>query len=73
MKQLIRTTDIVIISHIQAILDAEGIATFELDVNMSVLDGSLGILPRRIMVADDEYDDAVQLITDAGLAMELSE
>lgn len=73
MKQLIRTTDIVTISHIQAILDAEGIATFELDVNMSVLDGSLGILPRRIMVADDEYEDAVQLITDAGLAMELSE
>jgi len=73
MKQLIRTTDIVTISHIQAILDAEGIATFELDVNMSVLDGSLGILPRRITVADDEYDDAVQLITDAGLAMELSE
>jgi hypothetical protein len=73
MKQLIRTTDIVTISHIQAILDAEGIATFELDVNMSVLDGSLGILPRRIMVADDEYDDAFQLITDAGLAMELSE
>jgi hypothetical protein len=73
MKQLIRTTDIVTISHIQAILDAEGIATFELDVNMSVLDGSLGILPRRIMVADDEYDDAVQLITAAGLAMELSE
>jgi hypothetical protein len=73
MKQLIRTTDIVTISHIQAILDAEGIATFELDVNMSVLDGSLGILPRRIMVADDEYDDAVQLITEAGLAMELSE
>jgi hypothetical protein len=73
MKQLIRTTDIVTISHIQAILDAEGIATFELDVNMSVLDGSLGILPRRIMVADDEYDDAVLLITDAGLAMELSE
>ena len=73
MKQLIRTTDIVTISHIQAILDAEGIATFELDVNMSVLDGSLGILPRRIMVADDEYDDAVQLITYAGLAMELSE
>jgi hypothetical protein len=73
MKQLIRTTDIVTISHIQAILDAEGIATFELDVNMSVLDGSLGILPRRIMVADDEYDDAVQLITDAGLAMELFE
>lgn len=73
MKQLIRTTDIVTISHIQAILDAEGIATFELDVNMSVLDGSLGILPRRIMVADDEYDDAVRVITDAGLAMELSE
>jgi len=73
MKQLIRTTDIVTISHIQAILDAEGIATFELDVNMSVLDGSLSILPRRIMVADDEYDDAVQLIADAGLAMELSE
>ncbi len=72
MKQLMRTTDIVTISHIRSLLDAEGIATFELDVNMSVLDGSLGILPRRIMVADDEFDDAVSVVIDAGFEKELS-
>lgn len=73
MKQLLRTTDIVMISHIRSLLDAEGIATFELDVNMSVLEGSVGIFPRRIMVADHEYDDAVLALTQAGLGRELSE
>jgi len=73
MKQLLRTTDIVMISHIRSLLDAEGIATFELDVNISVLEGSVGIFPRRIMVADQEYDDAVLALTQAGLGRELSE
>ena len=73
MKQLLRTTDIVMISHIRSLLDAEGIATFELDVNMSVLEGSVGIFTRRIMVADQEYDDAVLALTQAGLGRELSE
>ena len=42
-----------------------------LDQNMSVLEGSLGVLPRRVLVADDELDDARRLLMDAGLGHEL--
>jgi hypothetical protein len=52
MKELLRTTDPTVIAFAQALLDGEGITTFALDVHMSILDGSMGILPRRLMVAD---------------------
>ncbi len=38
---------------------------------MSVLEGSLGILPRRMLVADEYADAARPLLTDAGLGHEL--
>ena len=37
----------------------------------SVLEGSIGILPRRILVPDDHEAAARQLLSDAGLAHEL--
>ena len=52
MKELFRSTDPVRISHAVALLEAEDIPTFELDQHMSVLEGSIGVLPRRLMVAD---------------------
>ncbi len=52
MKELLRTTDPTVIAYAQAILQGEGITTFEVDVHMSILDGSIGILPRRLMVRD---------------------
>ena len=54
MKELLRTNDPTVIAFAQALLQGEGIATFEMDVHMSVLDGSLGILPRRLMVRDQD-------------------
>ena len=63
MKQLLRTTDIASIAFAKALLDGEGIDCFELDVNMSVLEGGIGIFPRRIMVADEDYQDAVETLT----------
>jgi hypothetical protein len=42
-----------------------------LDQNMSVLDGSIGILPRRVMVAEDHVSAARKLLQDAGLGHEL--
>jgi Putative prokaryotic signal transducing protein len=42
-----------------------------LDRNMSVLEGSLGILPRRILVDEDRADEARKLLEDAGLGHEL--
>ena len=70
MKQLLRTNDMASIAFAKALLQGEGIDCFELDVNMSVLEGSIGIFPRRIMVADDDYDDAVQTLTDNGIEVD---
>ena len=50
MEELLRTTDPTLVPYTQALLDAEDIACFVFDVNMSILEGSLGILPRRVMV-----------------------
>lgn len=64
MKELLRTNDPTIIAFASTLLDGEGIASFKMDVNMSVLEGSIGILPRRIMVREAEYDAAVRVMTD---------
>ncbi|MFQ5565269.1 MAG: DUF2007 domain-containing protein [Paracoccaceae bacterium] len=50
MEELLRTTDPTLVPYAQALLDAEDIDCFVFDVNMSILEGSLGILPRRLMV-----------------------
>ena len=63
MEELLRTTDITVTAYARAILLDAGIEPFELDVNMSVLEGSIGILPRRIMVRSDELDAARNLLT----------
>ncbi|MBO6852902.1 MAG: DUF2007 domain-containing protein [Marivivens sp.] len=62
MKELLRTNDITVIAFAKAILDGEGIDCFELDVNMSVLEGSIGILPRRIMVRDQDHFTATAIL-----------
>ncbi len=52
MRELLRTTDPTLIAFASALLDGEGIETFQMDVHMSVLEGSIGILPRRLMVRE---------------------
>ncbi|WP_415184180.1 DUF2007 domain-containing protein [Phaeovulum sp.] len=54
MKELFRSTDPVKLAIATALLEGEGIAVFQMDVHMSVLEGSLGILPRRVMVRDTD-------------------
>lgn len=50
MEELLRTTDPTLVPFARALLQAEGIDSFVFDVNMSILEGSLGVLPRRLMV-----------------------
>ncbi|MCX7297067.1 MAG: DUF2007 domain-containing protein [Hyphomicrobiales bacterium] len=71
MREIVRTNDIVLISAVGALLDGAGIRHQVFDQNMSVLEGSLGMLPRRILVAEDDAAAARRLLTDAGLAHEL--
>jgi tRNA1(Val) A37 N6-methylase TrmN6 len=71
VRELVRTNDAVLVSAIQALLDAADIPHVVLDQNMSVLEGSLGILPRRILVHDEHQESARRLLEDAGLSHEL--
>jgi len=70
MKQLLRTNDPAAIAFAKALLRGEGIDCFEMDVNMSALEGSIGILPRRIMVIDRDYPAAVRTLTDNGIEVD---
>jgi len=69
MKELLRTTDPTTIAFATHLLNGEGIATFPLDVHMSILDGSLGILPQRLMVADRDHFRAAAIMRDNDIAI----
>ena len=60
-----------LVSAVQALLDAAGIPYVVLDQNMSVLEGSLGVLPRRLLVAEDKAAAARRLLEQAGFGHEL--
>ena len=67
MKELMSTNDITKFVYAETVLNSNNIVNFALDVNISVLEGSIGILPRRLMVMTHDYDRAVKLLTDFGL------
>ena len=67
MKELLRSTDPTVIAFASALLEGEDIEVFELDVHMSILDGSLGILPRRLMVRDEDLFIARAVLRDNGI------
>jgi putative signal transducing protein len=71
VRELVRTNDVVLVSAIGALLDGANIGHLVLDQNMSILEGSVGVIPRRILVHEDDNRAARQVLTDAGLAHEL--
>ena len=71
MRELVRTNDPVLISAVAALLESAWIPHLVLDGNMSVLEGSIGILPRRILVEECCAVDARRLLVEAGLGHEL--
>ena len=70
--ELMRTNDLVLISRVEAILAETGIQIFVADAHMSAVEGSLTFLPRRVLVASDVIARARKVLSDAGLACELS-
>ena len=65
MKELVRTNDPVRISWLTALLADGGIETVVLDANASIVEGSIGAIQRRIMVADEDLAPARALLEDA--------
>ncbi|MFZ0421703.1 MAG: DUF2007 domain-containing protein [Xanthobacteraceae bacterium] len=71
MRELVRTNDAVLISALEALLNGARIKHMVVDQNMSVLEGSIGIFPRRILVGEDQIDVARRLLEEAGFGNEL--
>ena len=67
MKELFSTNDITKFVYAETILNSNDIVSFALDENISVLEGSIGILPRRLMVLANDYELALELLEDFGL------
>ena len=67
VRELIRTNDTVLISAVEALLKGAHIGHLVADQNMSVLEGSIGIFPRRILVDEDQFAAARRLLAEAGL------
>ena len=71
MKEILRTNDMVLISFVESLLKEAKIEYLVLDQNMSVLDGSIGVLPRRLLVDEDQENAARKLFEEADIAHEL--
>ena len=71
MRELVRTNDPVLVSAIEALLNGAHIHHMVVDQNISVLEGSIGIFPRRVLVGDDELNAAQTLLENAGFAHEI--
>jgi hypothetical protein len=67
VKELLRTNDMALLSFVDALLSETEIPYVLADVHMSAMEGSLGVLPRRVLVNDDDWNEAVELLSDAGV------
>ena len=73
MKELLRTNDIVLISFVKSLLTEQNIEHIVVDQHMSILEGSIGAIARRLLVVSDYNDQARRILQDAGIGNELSE
>jgi hypothetical protein len=71
MKVLIRTNEPVLVGFACALLSDAGLQPIVLDQSMSAAEGSIGILPRRVVVTEADYPAARDVLREAGLAAEL--
>ena len=73
MKELLRSNDPVLLSYVSALLTEENIDFIVADLNMSVLEGSIGALPRRVLVEGDRLAQARQILSGAGIGHVISD
>ena len=73
MKEILRSNDAVLLSYVTALLEEDAIGFMVADANMSVLEGSIGILPRRILVESEKIAQARRILTEAGIGHVISE
>jgi hypothetical protein len=67
MQEVLRTNDAVLLSFAESVLREAGIASTLADQHISVIEGSIGAFPRRLLVGSDDWDAARRALTEAGL------
>jgi len=67
MVELLRSNDPVLISFAASLLEDAKIPHTVADRDISVIDGSIGAIQVRVLVADDQLDAARELLADAGV------
>jgi hypothetical protein len=73
MKELLRSNDPVLLSYVSALLEEGDIGFMVADTNMSVLEGSIGALPRRVLVESERLGRARSILTEAGIGHVISD
>ncbi len=72
MKELVRTNNPALLSFVQSLLAEAEINFLLADQHASVMDGSIGALPRRILVPDEDFDEARRIMREADIGDEIS-
>ncbi len=69
MEELLRSNDPVFLSFVRHVLAEEGVDYLQLDEHMSALEGSIGILPRRILIPRADLERARRALSNAALTL----
>jgi hypothetical protein len=72
MREVLRTNDPVLINFVVVLLHDGGLEPLVVDQHTSAVEGSIGVLPRRILVASDELAQARRILTEADLSQWIS-
>jgi hypothetical protein len=62
MRMVLKSNNPVVLSYAADILTQAGIESVVFDTHASIMDGSMAMVPRRLMVLDEEYDRAEALL-----------
>ena len=71
MREILRSNDAVLINFAQSVLRQAGITSFLADQHISVVEGSIGAFPRRLLVGGEDWPAAHRVLSEAGLGASL--
>jgi len=65
MRMVLKSNNPVILSYATDLLSQAGIESVIFDTHASIMDGSMAMVPRRLMVLDEDYPKAETLLRHA--------
>jgi hypothetical protein len=69
MREILATNDLVLLSYAAHLLGEAGIEFEVFDTHMSAVEGSIGAIPRRLMVASDDFAAAKRTLGNASITI----